>query len=383
MTLLLPVTHPLPLCTDTSALGLRRVVVPTRIGDVVVRTGRRAGGPATILLHGAAGTWTTWTPLIVASDTAGIPLHDVVAVDLPGWGESGDADLVHSVEDMSGAVAATAEALGYDSWRIVGHSLGGFVALDVAARHPGATLGVTLVSASGTAVLDAVRRPLRGGAALPGFAGMLTMMRMLAALGSAGIAIVRAAGRRGWLPALAAPLFAGTVHPSVVDALADEIRPAAFARAARFAAAYEERTWTGIRCPVRSVRGVRDVFAGEADAAAFVRLIDDFRETRLGSTGHFAHIERPDAVLAAMAELAYGRRDTVTSRGASSSSASDARPRAPHMVSAPRPPSSRSSSISHQVSRSPSTIPRPHSTTTTEPSRSMSRSSSSIADPRR
>lgn len=295
-----PLPHALPLRTDAERLGLRRLVVPTSAGDVVVHVGREAGGPATILLHGAAGSWTTWTPLLAASGLHGSGLADVVALDLPGWGESADLTRVHSVEDMSDAIVQVARALGYSTWRIVGHSLGGFLALDVAARHPQSTLGVTLVSASGAGVLDAVRHPVRGGLRLPGFAGMLLAMRTLALFGKAGRVIVRRLAAFGWMPALTSPLFSGPVHPSVVAAFAEEVRPESFARAARLAADYELRTWTGIGCPVRSVRGSCDVFAGETDAAAFVLLIPDFREVRLGDAGHFAHVERPDAVLRAL-----------------------------------------------------------------------------------
>lgn len=298
---------PLPVLVDGTELGLRRVVVPTSVGAIVVRTGRATGGAATILLHGAAGSWRTWTPLIAASDSAGQPLNDVVAIDLPGWGESGDAERVRSVADMADAIAEVARARGYTRWRIVGHSLGGFIALDVAAQHPDATDGVVLVSASGAAVLDAIRRPIRGGSRLPWFAGMLLIMRTLAALGRVGAALIRLVHRLRVLPWLAAPLFAAPAHPSVTAALAGEIRPVAFARAARLAAAYSERRWTAIHCPVRSVRGTRDVFAGETDAAAFVALIPDIREVRLPDAGHFAHIERSDAVLAALATSSMRR----------------------------------------------------------------------------
>jgi len=297
--------HPLPLRTDGPALGLQRLVVPTSVGEIVVHADRRAGGPATLLLHGAAGSWTTWTPLIAASALGtDAPLTDIVALDLPGWGESGGFGPIRSVEDVADAVVEVARALGYSSWRIVGHSLGGFIALDIAARHAAATVGVTLVSATGTGVLDAIRRPLHGGRALPWFAGMLLTMRTLAALHAAGLGLVRVLGRLGWLRALSSPLFAGRVHPSVTSAFAEELRPDAFVRAARLAADYEERTWTGISCPVRSVRGSHDVFAGERDAAAFLALIPDFSEVRLPDAGHFANIERPDAVLAAIAVTA-------------------------------------------------------------------------------
>ncbi|BDV29807.1 alpha/beta fold hydrolase [Microbacterium terricola] len=295
-----PSRSALRLRTDAAALGLRRVAVTSTAGTVVARVGRERGGPATVLLHGAAGTWTTWTPLVTASDLAGEPLADVVAIDLPGWGESGALDRVQSVAQLSDAVAEAVRALGYDAWRLVGHSLGGFVALDIAARHPDETLGVTAVSASGAGVLDAIRRPLRGGLATPGFAGMLLVMRMLSALGRAGTGFVRLLGRVGALRVLTAPLFAGRPHPSVVAAFGDEVRLAAFARAARLAAEYNERIWSAITCPVRAVRGRRDVFAGRRDTAAFRAAIADFREIRLADAGHFAQVERPDAVLAAM-----------------------------------------------------------------------------------
>lgn len=310
-----PLPHPLPLRRDAARLGLRRIVVPTSAGEVVVHTGRETGGPATILLHGAAGSWTTWTPLLAASDASSAPLTDVVAIDLPGWGDSGGPAGVRSVDDASDAVVQVARALGFSSWRVVGHSLGGFVALDVAARHPEDTLGVTLVSATGAGAVAAIRRPLRGGLRLPWFAGMLLTMRTLAALGRAGGHVVRLVARLGWLPALSSPLFAGRVHPSVVAALAEEVRPGAFAHAARLAAAYDVRRRRAIACPVRAVRGEHDVFAGDADAEGFAAVIRDFSEVRVRGAGHFAHIERTDAVLAALAATTRLRLAPAARRG--------------------------------------------------------------------
>lgn len=285
-------------------LGLRRVTVPTAAGRVVVRAGRRAGGPATILLHGAAGSWTTWTPLIADSDRSGHPLCDVVAPDLPGWGESRPLPEGAGVAELSAAVAAVARGLGYASWHVVGHSLGGFVALDLAAREPAATLSVTLVSPTGRSVTDAVRRPVTGGRHLPGFAGMLLAMRLLRALGPAGAALLRGLRRTGLLRVLAAPLFAHprAVHRSVADALADEIRPASFVRAAGLAARYDTGLWRGIRCDVHAVRGRRDVFTADGDAEVFRADIPQFTERVVDDAGHFAHIEAPRAVLEAMTE---------------------------------------------------------------------------------
>ncbi|MDH2443131.1 alpha/beta hydrolase [Amnibacterium sp. CER49] len=280
---------------DPDALGLTREVVATPLGPVVVRTGRRTGAVATVLLHGAAGSWTTWAPLLAADPT----IPDVVAPDLPGWGESAAPARPADVEAVSSAVAGVARALGYERWTVLGHSLGGFVALDLAAREPGATVAVGLVSPTGAAVVDAIRRPLRGGLRLPWFAGMLLAMRALAALPRSGRGLLRLLARLGLLRPLAAPLFADVarVDEAVIAALADEIRPVPFLLATRAAAAYDLATWRRVRCPVRSVRGARDVFVGAGDGAALAALLPDGAELVLQGAGHFAAVERPDAVL--------------------------------------------------------------------------------------
>ncbi|WP_375385872.1 alpha/beta fold hydrolase [uncultured Microbacterium sp.] len=309
----MPATRRSPALTDRErTLALRRVVVPTSLGRIVVRAGRRRPGSttATILLHGAAGSWTTWTPLVAASDRVSSPLSDLIIPDLPGWGESGPLPEGVSVRDVSSAIIELARALGYTSWRVVGHSLGGFIALDLAAAAPSATLSVALVSPSGAGVVDAVRRPVRGGIRLAPFAGMLLTMRLFAALGPIGRALVRTLHRFGALRALSAPLFAhpSTIHGSVIDALAGELRPASFARAAALAGSYDLSTWRRITCPVGAVRGVVDVFAGATDAATFAAFIPGFHEVALQDAGHFAHLERPSAVLAVISALAGMRR---------------------------------------------------------------------------
>ncbi|MFZ4894979.1 alpha/beta fold hydrolase [Plantibacter sp. Mn2098] len=298
--------------TDGARLGLWRVVVPTRIGPVVARVGRERGGPATILLHGAAGSWTTWTPLLATADAAGTPLTDVVAVDLPGWGESplperrdeagGQAEPPITVAMMSEAVEDVARALGYSEWHVIGHSLGGFIALDLAANTPEQTLSVDLVSGTGRAILDAVRHPFGGGVKLPWFAGMLLAMRTLSVLGPSARAVLRWLHGEGVLRWLASPVFASAraVDDSVVAALADEVRPASFVLACRAAAAYDERRWSRIVSPVRALHGDRDVFVGPGDGAAFAALIPDFAEVKVAGVGHFAAVERPEAVLAAV-----------------------------------------------------------------------------------
>ena len=306
---------PTRLIVDESALGLERIVVDTELGPIVVRAGRRTGDAALILVHGAAGSWTTWTPLIAYADAHGAPLTDLVIPDLAGWGESpAPAWATTGIEDYSASLGEIARSLGYRRWRVVGHSLGGFLALDLAARESEATESVVLVSPTGPAVVGAIRRPVRGGIRLPWFAGMLVAMRILRLLGS--VALVRILRRLGMLGLLSAPLFAHreVIDASVSDAFADEIRPLAFVHAARAAAAYDLRTFAGITCPVRSVRGQHDVFSSDADGSWFARTIADFREQRVPDAGHFAAIETPGLVLQAMAATGPGAPESAASR---------------------------------------------------------------------
>ena len=289
---------------DAADLDLRRVVVPTGAGPLVVHAGRRSGSPvATILLHGAAGSWHTWGPLIAASDGVRLPLSDIVAIDLPGWGETPGP--VPEPAEIAVSVAAVARALGYPRWRVVGHSLGGVIALDIAARFPRETVAVGVISPSGAGARAIARHPLRSAPRLPWLAGMVVAMKVLRSLGPLARPLLRLLRRTGALRRLARPLFR---HPqnidrSVTDDLADEIRPSAFLTAAHLSRAHDDGVWRRIGCPVRSVRGKHDVFVAERDAREWERLMRDFDDRVLDDSGHFAHVEQPVETLRALREV--------------------------------------------------------------------------------
>ncbi|TFB94853.1 MULTISPECIES: alpha/beta fold hydrolase [unclassified Cryobacterium] len=318
---------PFPLSTDARAFGLTTSSMRLGSGTLAVRHGRRTGSDtATVLLHGAAGSWTTWTPLLSAATNGGsagstgrvpsgaLALTDLIIPDLPGWGDSEPADASgrHSTRPAPGittvaaAIAETVRALGYERWHVVGHSLGGFLALELAALEPAATVSVSLVSATTFSVVDSVRHPITRFTLLPGYTALLGVMRALAVAEPAGRGLVRWLNRVGVLRGLTAPLFSrvDAVPASVISALATEVRPRAFVEASALAGAHDpERSWARITCPVRAIQGDADIFVADSDRARLSAVIPGFVSRTIAGTGHFAHIEKPFAALEALSSL--------------------------------------------------------------------------------
>jgi len=91
---------------------------------------RGGGGPPLVLLHGLGLTWRSWPPVLPALEAH----HDVIALDLPGFGAS--APLGRGVRPtpraLTHAVVGELDALGLDRPIVVGNSLGGWIALELA-----------------------------------------------------------------------------------------------------------------------------------------------------------------------------------------------------------------------------------------------------------
>lgn len=300
---------PLDLTVDPAQLGLETITVTSDLGSAVARHRRTVASPrATIFLHGAAGSWTTWTPLLQTAENAGVVLCNPVLIDLPGWG---DGTLTERGEDVAieavcSLVKDCAEELGYTEWDIVGHSMGGFIALHMASIWPGSVMSVGIISATGQSIIDSVEHPLRHFFRLPAFIMLWQAMRLLKTFGSGGTAFVRWLGTIGVLRGLVTPLFrhTGRIPPRVIAALGSELRPRAFTVAASIANGYDLVShWSRIQSPVRAIRGDDDVFSTADDLARVDAVVTHCTSTTISDCGHFAAIERPGAVLAALGYL--------------------------------------------------------------------------------
>jgi len=106
-------------------------------------------GPATalVLLHGFPLDHRMWDDLTgsLATDL------QVLAPDLPGLGGAAVPDGEPSVDRSADEVAALVEAAGHERVVVAGLSMGGYVALALAERHPGLVAGLALVDTKSTA----------------------------------------------------------------------------------------------------------------------------------------------------------------------------------------------------------------------------------------
>jgi len=104
------------------------------------------GGPARILfIHGSPGDWKAW-----ASYLGDPRLRDravLLAVDRPGFGESGPGQVVVAPEDQAALLAPLLVGVGAPTL-IVSHSLGGPIAGELALDYPDRVRGAVLVAPS-------------------------------------------------------------------------------------------------------------------------------------------------------------------------------------------------------------------------------------------
>ncbi len=99
---------------------------------------RAGSGEPLVLVHGIGSSWEAWKPILAGLEAC----HDVLAVDLPGFG--GSAPLEASTRPTIGALADAVERAADDAGmghpHVAGFSLGGWVGLELARRGRAKTL---------------------------------------------------------------------------------------------------------------------------------------------------------------------------------------------------------------------------------------------------
>ncbi len=126
---------------DHPAVPFHRAFMVTGSG-LTLRATRAGTGPTVVLLHGFGESLLSWRGTFdrLAADA------DVIALDLPGFGLSDKPVTGYGNERMAAAVLGALDALGVQHAVIVGHSMGGAVAVTLALAAPQRVSGLVLVS---------------------------------------------------------------------------------------------------------------------------------------------------------------------------------------------------------------------------------------------
>lgn len=94
---------------------------------------RHGKGRALVLLHGFVGSAAYWLPQEVGLKGA----FDVISVDLPGFAGSADVPAPDSIGGYGDAVIELLDGIGVGSFALIGHSMGGMIAQQMALDHGG------------------------------------------------------------------------------------------------------------------------------------------------------------------------------------------------------------------------------------------------------
>jgi pimeloyl-ACP methyl ester carboxylesterase len=117
--------------------------IETKLGELAMC--EAGDGPPLVLLHGLGASKAEFLPTLAAlADT-----NRVIALDLPGFGDSDKPfPAAYDAAFFARWVDAAFDALGLDSAHVLGHSMGGRVALEFGMRYPDRTDGLILMTPS-------------------------------------------------------------------------------------------------------------------------------------------------------------------------------------------------------------------------------------------
>ena len=105
------------------------------------------GDKCVVLLHGYLESMLVWDEIVALLKES----VRVVTIDLPGHGVSMVTGEVHTMEYLAECVALAMEALGIERYSVVGHSMGGYVALAMVEKYASRLESIVLLSSTTSA----------------------------------------------------------------------------------------------------------------------------------------------------------------------------------------------------------------------------------------
>ncbi len=234
---------------------------------------RRGGsGEPMLFLHGASGV-AGWIPTFQAlSET-----HDLMVPDHPTYGLSDEPDWLDSMDDLAMFYLDFLDQMDLNGVHLVGNSLGGWLAMEIAVRNSSRLKSLTLVGAAGIRIAgkpiadifmmdpdDLVREIYVDQSIADNILGMELTEEQV----DIQIRNRVATARLGWQPRLFNPNLRKWLHR--------------------------------IDVPTHVIWGDTDKIVDPAYAAEFGRIIAGSEVTMIEQAGHLPHVERPEPFVKAV-----------------------------------------------------------------------------------
>lgn len=129
-----PVEEPIQYATLSSGVRL-----------AYTEQGKDRQGPVLLFVHGLGSNLKSWRKNLNALS----PKARCIAVDLPGYGDSGKGDYAYNMTFFAEALRDFLQIMGIPKVILVGHSMGGQIAVHLALAHPGIVEKAVLLAPAG------------------------------------------------------------------------------------------------------------------------------------------------------------------------------------------------------------------------------------------
>ena len=254
---------------------------------------RTGEGPPLVAIHGLGSNLRVWDRV---RERLGAK-HELIAVDLPGFGETRGCVARAGVRPLTDALEAWLDEQGLDRPHLVGNSMGGRIALELAGR--GRAASAVAISPAG------FNNALENRLVAAHLAFQRVATRRVARV--APTVLSSMAGRTAVLgPAVARP------RQLTVEEGTKVVRD--YARAPGWRAAYSDVVWgepeglERIECPVLVLWGTRDMILPVMGAGRVRERLPEARVKRLSGLGHIPMFDDPARVASAVLEDTDGSK---------------------------------------------------------------------------
>ena len=262
-------------------------------------------GPPVVLIHGMLNSSSHWRS--VALNLAGE--YTVIAPDLIGHGDSAAPRGDYSLGAHAASIRDLLAAIGVDRATVVGHSLGGGVAMQFFYQFPQRVERLVLISSGG---LGREVSPMLRTAAMPGVSGLLSLTihpRLLAGLRALGHRMrERGMGSGVYIQAIARAL-SPLENADARGAFLQTLRSVIDIHGQRVSAT--DRLYLLESMPTMIVWGERDHTIPLEHGRRAHAAIPHSRFRTLPGAAHFPHLEDPDGLSALLREFVRATEPAV------------------------------------------------------------------------